>query len=144
MVTVTMAVWLVSVVEVATIVTVLPVGTAAGAVKVVALPLAVCAGAKEPQFPGLPQVTVQSTPAFAESLVTVATSGAEALSTREFPGTPCVMAIETGATMVTLALAVTLPAAVEVAVMVTTGLGAGFGAGTVGGAVNVAAWPLAV
>jgi hypothetical protein len=59
-------------VDVAVIVTVFPVGTAAGPVKVVAAPLAVCDGAKEPQAPVLAQVTVQSTPAFAGSKLTVA------------------------------------------------------------------------
>src|SRR5271169_2252377 len=78
MVTVTVCVSLCvgSVADVAVILTVLPVGAALGAVKVVAAPLAVCAGTIVPQAPGLPQFTVQSTPAFAGSLLTVATKGA--------------------------------------------------------------------
>ena len=61
-----------SAVDVAVIVTRPPTGTALGALKVVEAPLAVCVGDKEPQAPGLPHVTAQSTPAFAESLLTVA------------------------------------------------------------------------
>ena len=67
---------LASAVDVAVMVTVLPAGTATGAVKVVVEPLAVCVGEKEPQAGALPQVTVQSTPALAGSLLTVATKGA--------------------------------------------------------------------
>lgn len=71
-----------SVVDVAVIVTVPPpAGTVAGAVNVVAAPLAVCASEKVPQAPALPQVTVQSTPAFAGSLLTVATKGALSFAT---------------------------------------------------------------
>jgi len=49
-------------------------GTWGGAVKVVFAPAAVCVGEKEPQaeFPVFAQVTTQSTPALAESLVTTA------------------------------------------------------------------------
>jgi hypothetical protein len=47
----------------AVIVTVPPVGGVVGAVYVVLAPLAVWVGLNEPQF-ALPQVTVQSTPAF--------------------------------------------------------------------------------
>lgn len=55
------------------------------------------------------------------------------------------IATEIGATIVTLAVTLTLdPAAVELAVITTTGLGVGLGAGTVEGDVNVAAAPLAV
>jgi hypothetical protein len=140
MVTVSEALCVASVVEVAVMVTAPPAGSAPGAVNVVAAPLAVCAEENEPHIPGLPQVTVQSTPAFAASLLTVATRGALPASTMDLFGTPWVMATERGATMVTTAVAVTLPAAVEVAVMVTAGLGVG-GAG---GAVNVAGAPLAV
>lgn len=43
-----------------------------GAVNVVVAPLAVCAGENEPQAGALPQVAIQSTPAFATSLFTVA------------------------------------------------------------------------
>lgn len=63
-------------VDAAVIVTVPPAGIAAGAVYDVADPLAVCAGEKVPQLPGLEQVTDQSTPALAVSLATAATSEA--------------------------------------------------------------------
>ena len=63
---------LLSAVEAAFMVTVLPVGTAAGAMKVVAVSLAVCAAVNEPHAPALPQVTLQSTPAFVPSLATCA------------------------------------------------------------------------
>jgi hypothetical protein len=63
----------------------------------------------------------------------------------ELIGTSSVILTEIGATIVTLTVALTLnPAEVEDAVITTTGSGAGFGAGTVGGAVKVAACPLAV
>ena len=60
-----------SVTEVAVMVTVFPVGTDAGAVKTVAAPLAVCAGLNDPHAV-LPHVTVHRTPAFALSFVTFA------------------------------------------------------------------------
>lgn len=60
-----------SAVEVPTIVTVLPVGMAAGAVNTVVPPLAVCAGRMVPHG-APPQLSVQSTPLLPESLVTVA------------------------------------------------------------------------
>ena len=63
-----------SVTEVAVTVTVPPVGIAAGAVYVVAEPLAVFVGLKLPQAPALPQVTDHVTPAFAGSLLTTAVS----------------------------------------------------------------------
>ena len=61
----------------------LPVGTAAGAVKVVVPPLAVCRGEKEPQGGGgalgaLEQATDQVTPPFAGSFLTTAVTGAVA------------------------------------------------------------------
>ncbi|HLJ15620.1 MAG TPA: hypothetical protein VKV15_14060 [Bryobacteraceae bacterium] len=71
--------WLV--VEAAVIVT-LP--AEAGAVKVVAAPLAVCAGLKDPQDPAGAQL--QSTPAFAVSLETVADMLAVALAARVVGG----------------------------------------------------------
>jgi len=61
-----------SVLDSAVIAMVVWAGTAVGAVKVVAAPLAVCAGKKLPQFGWLPQVAIQSTPALAGSFVTVA------------------------------------------------------------------------
>lgn len=87
MVTVSTAVLVGSVVEAAVIVTVLPVGTEAGAVNVVVTPLAVCAGEKVPHAPEVPQVTVQSTPALAVSLLTVAARDALLLVIMEPVGT---------------------------------------------------------
>jgi hypothetical protein len=52
------------------IVTALPTGMTAGALNVVVEPLAVCVGFKEPQLE-LPQLTLQSTPLFPVSFVTV-------------------------------------------------------------------------
>ena len=66
-------------------------GTALGAVKVVVPPLAVWADEKFPQAPGLPQITVQSTPAPDASLLTVATKGALALFAIVLIGTPVVI-----------------------------------------------------
>ena len=66
-------------------VTIPPLGAAAGAVKVVAAPLAVWAGLKEPQLE-LPQATVQSTPASDGSLVTVAVNIAVAPACKEAGG----------------------------------------------------------
>jgi hypothetical protein len=63
---------LASVTEVATTVTVFPLGTAAGAVYVVLAPLAVDALLNEPHAPLLPQVTVHFTPPFALSFPTFA------------------------------------------------------------------------
>ena len=65
-----------SVVEVAVMVTAPPAGTELGAVNTVGAPLAVCVAEKLPQDAAPPHVTVQSTPALAASLVTVATKGA--------------------------------------------------------------------
>ena len=67
-----------SVVEAALMVTLPPVGTLLGAVNVVAIPLAVCAGLNEPQLE-IEQVTVQSTPPLEESFVTVTLTCAVAL-----------------------------------------------------------------
>lgn len=60
-----------SVVETASRVTALPFGKTAGAEYVAGAPLAVCE-VIEPQAPGLPQLTVQSTPPLLGSLATVA------------------------------------------------------------------------
>ena len=57
--------------EAAVMVTVVPEGTEMGAVKVVAVPLAVCVGLNEPQLAEA-QVTVQLTPALEPSPVTTA------------------------------------------------------------------------
>jgi hypothetical protein len=67
MATVAVTVLVLSAWAAAVMVTVPPVGAAAGAVKVVGAPLAVCAALTEPHA-ALAQVTVQSTPAFVESL----------------------------------------------------------------------------
>lgn len=141
------AVFVGSAVDAAVMVTVPPEGIAGGAVNVVAAPLSVWTGEKDPQAPGLPQVTVQSTPRFPESLVTVAINLAVWLCTIVLLGTPWLILMETGAVIVTVVVAVTTdgpPVAEAVAVMVTTGLGFGLAAGTVGGAVKVAGAPLAV
>jgi hypothetical protein len=110
-----------SLVDLAVMVTVLPAGTAAGAVYVVERPLAVWAGLNEPQLvvPGAGvQLTAQSTPRFAGSLVTLATSGPEALTCNG--GGSCVMETEMGgARIVTTAVAAKLLFAVGRAVMLT-------------------------
>jgi len=82
-----------SVVESAVTAMVLWGGTAAGAQKVVAAPLSVCAGEKYPQFAVLPQVAIQSTPALAGSLFTVADTWAEVL-TGSVVGGSCTSAME--------------------------------------------------
>jgi hypothetical protein len=136
-----------SVLDAAVIVTPPPIGTALGAVNVVGAALAVWAGEKVPQAPGLPQLTVQSTPAFAASLVSVATRTAVWFCAMELLATGWLILTEIGATIVTRVVALSRegpPVAAAVATMVTTGLGVGFGAGTVGGAVKVAGTPLAV
>lgn len=73
-----------SVTEVAVTVTVLPVGIAVGAVYVAVLGVVFV---NAPQAPALPQVTDHFTPAFAESVVTVAVSAAVA-SVRSEVGAP--------------------------------------------------------
>ena len=71
--TVPEAIFVMSEVEVAVIVTEPPLGTVGGALYVVLTPLAVCVGAKKPQ--SVPaQVAVQSTPKFEESPATFAES----------------------------------------------------------------------
>jgi hypothetical protein len=69
-----------SAVEAALIVTVVPVGTAAGAAYVVATSLAVCVTVNEPHAPALPQVTLQSTPRLAPSFATCALTITEVLT----------------------------------------------------------------
>lgn len=69
-----------SVVESAVTAMVLWGGTPGGAQKVLAAPLSVCGGTKCPQFVELPQVAIQSTPALAGSLLTVAETCAEVLT----------------------------------------------------------------
>ena len=87
----------------------------------VSWPLAVWVGLKEPQ-PVVPaagmQLTAQSTPRFAGSLVTLAMSGPEAPTCNG--GGSCVKETEMGgATMVTAAVAAKLLLAVGRAVMLT-------------------------
>jgi hypothetical protein len=74
-----------SVTDVAVTTTEPPVGTLAGAVYVVATPLAVCAGLKVPHELD-PQATVHCTPPFAKSLVRTAFSEAVPLTGRDAGG----------------------------------------------------------
>jgi hypothetical protein len=132
--------FVVSVTEVAVTVTVLPVGTADGAVYVVAVPLAVLVGLNPPQAPMLPQVTDQVTPAFAESLLTTAVSDVVALVWSEEGGSGLkATEIGTAAVMVMVADADFVVSVTEVAVTVTV-----LPVGTADGAVYVVAEPLAV
>jgi hypothetical protein len=98
-------------------VTLPPDGTAAGAVYVVVAPLTVWAGLTEPQLPP-PQLSAQSTPAFAESFVTAAASVAWADVCKELGG-DCVKVTEMGGRMDKLATAVLVGSATDVAVRVT-------------------------
>lgn len=82
-----------SVAERAVTAMVLCAGTAGGAQKVVLAPLSVCAGVKCPQSVALPQVAIQSTPALAASLLTVADTCAEVL-TGSVAGGSCASAME--------------------------------------------------
>src|SRR6266849_2060937 len=109
----------VSAVAVALMVTVPPGGTVAGAVKVVFAPLAVCAGLNAPQL-ALPQVTVQSTPAFVESFETVALICAVELTASDAGGA-VVKAMLMGGVVVMVTLAVTnlVLFAVDAALIVT-------------------------
>jgi hypothetical protein len=66
------------VVDMALTATVFPFGTDRGAVNVVASPLAVWGGEKDPQFGALLQRAAQVTPALATSLLTVADTTAAA------------------------------------------------------------------
>ncbi len=85
MVIVAVADLVVSETEVATIVTVFPVGTEPGAVKVVAVPLPVAVGLNVPHDE-LPHVTVQFTPALLLSLLTAAVILVVALTASEVGG----------------------------------------------------------
>jgi hypothetical protein len=105
-------------------VTVLPVGTEAGAVKVVVTPLAVCVGLNDPQL-ALPQLTVQSTPPLEGSPETVAATDVVVLASMEAGG--CRLRIRLIVlVIVTLAVTVLVLSAVAVAAMITlpTALGA--------------------
>jgi len=139
-VTVWVSVFVGSAVDAAVIVTVPPAGTTAGAVYDVAAPLAVCAGEKVPQLPGLGHATDQSTPALFVSLITVAISGAWWPCMIVAFGTVWVIWREIGAAIVTLTLKNTLEA-VAFAAIVTVGSELD---GTFGGAVKRAGAPLAV
>jgi hypothetical protein len=121
-----------SVLEVAVTVTVLPVGTAAGAVYVVATLLSVAVGLKTPQAPALPQVTVQFTPWFCESLVTTAVSDAAVLVCSEVGGAGLKATEITGAVVVIVIVADAdfVGSVLEVAVTVTV-LPVGTAAGAV-------------
>jgi hypothetical protein len=94
-----------SVTEVAVNLTVLPVGIAAGAEKSVATPLGELATLKDPQRPALPQVTVQVTPAFAESFATNAVIPVPPETCSEPTLGPSVTAIGGGVVLVRLKLA---------------------------------------
>jgi hypothetical protein len=119
MVMLAVAVFVRSVTEVAVIVTVLPVGIAAGAEKSVATPLAVPAALNAPQALALPQVTVQATPAFAGSLATKAVIPIP-LDTCRDPGRgPKLTAIGAAAAIVMVAWADCVVSVTEVAVTVT-------------------------
>jgi hypothetical protein len=125
--------------DVAVTVIVAGVGGAAGALKVVAVPLGVEAGLKLPHW-ALPQVTVQVTPAFALSLLTVAVSAAVLVAATDAGGLLRVTEIGAlGAEMVMVAEADLVVSLTAVAVTVTV---AGFGAEA--GALYLVAAPLAV
>jgi hypothetical protein len=83
-------------------------------------PLAVWAGLNVPHAPALPQVTVQSTPLFVPSLVTVAETLVMPPTARLTGGSiekPTL--IGKTVTMVTMALLDTVGSAVEVAIIIT-------------------------
>ncbi|HEX4643628.1 MAG TPA: hypothetical protein VH161_09170 [Candidatus Acidoferrales bacterium] len=105
----------------------------------VVTPLAVCAGEKVPQVPV--GVQVQSTPAFAESFVTVALTVAVPPMVKEAGGAVAseMDTAAEGAEIATVAVAVTEWLLVEVAVIVTLPP-----LGAVDGAVYMVAAPLAV
>jgi len=106
--------------EVAVTVTVLPVGTAAGAVYVVATLLAVWVGANIPQAPALPHVTDQSTPAFVESFETTAVIGVVAFTCNDAGGVGLkTIVICRGGVIVTVAENDFVLSVVEVAVTFT-------------------------
>jgi hypothetical protein len=125
--------------DVAVTVIVAGVGGAAGAVKVVAVALGVDAGLKLPHW-ALPQVTVQVTPAFALSLLTVAVNAAVFVAATDAGGVVSATEIGAlGAEMVIVAQADLVVSLTAVAVTVTV---ADFVAGV--GALYLVAAPLAV
>lgn len=117
---------------VAVIVTVPPVGTLGGALKVTTAPLAVVVGIRLPQLPrALVQCRDQFTPALELSLVTVAirftVSPVSAAPTVNALGVTEI-AMTGGAAMLTMALTDTVGALIEVAVIVTAPSGGTSGA----------------
>jgi hypothetical protein len=116
-VTLALALFVVSLTELAVMVTLPPCGTATGAVYVVVAPEAVCAGVNVPHAALGTQLQV--TPLFAVSLDTVAATLAVALVCIEAGGV-LVIATEIGvAVIVTLAVALLVVSLTEVAVIVT-------------------------
>lgn len=146
-------------------VTVLPVGTLAGAVYVVGIVVGVVeivegsmavwvvgevVGENEPQS-ALPQIRDQSTPALAGSFSTVAVNPGGvgvAWPVKRVVGTPAVLIwTEIGAVIVTMIVTVTPLEAVALAMILTVpdgGFPPGPAGGTLGGAVKVVATPLGV
>jgi hypothetical protein len=109
---------------------------AAGAVYVVVAPLAVCVGLKDPQVPT--GVQLQSTPAFAVSLATVAATDAVAFTAREVGGAVLSVTVSAGAVAVIVTAADAVVELFEVAAATMVTLPAA------DGAVYVVAAPLAV
>jgi hypothetical protein len=128
----------VSVTEVAVTVTVFPVGTAAGATKIVAPPLAVDAGLNDPHGEP-PHVTVHFTPAFALSFATFAVMLVVPLTASDVGGCAASITAIGWPVIVIVAVAVFVVSVTEVAVTVTVDP-----VGVVAGAVYVVAAPLAV
>ena len=130
-VTVAVTDFVLSAVEVAVMVTVLPEGTVAGAVKTIGLPLTVCGGVRlnVPQ-PGAAtaQITLQSTPLPMLSFVTVAIMVAVPLTGIALGGAMLSVTEITGTVTVIIALANLVPSVTEVAVMVTAVAGTTVGA----------------
>jgi hypothetical protein len=92
---------------------------------VVVDPLLVVVGLNVPHAPAvlLPQLAVQSTPAFVESPVTVAASVDVLPSAKDVDGVRVIVMLMTGdALIVTWAESLVVPSATEVAVIVTTPL----------------------
>jgi hypothetical protein len=120
-----------SVTDVAVTVTVFPVGTAVGATKIVAAPLAVCAGLNEPHVEP-PHVTVHFTPPLALSFATFAIMLVVTLTASDVGGCAASATVigMTGAVIVIVAVADFVLSVTEVAVTVTA-----FPFGTVVGAV---------
>lgn len=88
-------------------------------------PLLVVVGLNVPHAPAvlLPQLAVQSTPAFVESPVTVAASVDVLPSAKDVDGVRVIVMLMTGdALIVTWAESLVVPSATEVAVIVTTPL----------------------